>query len=1269
MARTSSVLLVALVLVAVAATPALSQTISWIYLGDEVGSGLQTSYARARLSDSQHGGVTVRIESSDSTLALVTDDELTPGSKYVDIFVPNGSIDASFYVQALEDTTGQVYLTATATGFATGLDSIDVVVPALDISGLGTSQDSYDQDDPFSIRVGVPNGGNTALYTVQKVRVGGPGLTATITNSNATAAQLVTMPLTGQTVSVAISPGEYTSPGSVAAGGVAFDGLAAGMTDVEATIPGFIQASGTNPFTVTVTEPQFTMINFPTQIGSGLQRSSFRARLSGSQHGGVTVHLESSDSNLVLLSLGRFEPGYPSLDIFVPDGSIDAGFYIQALEDTTGVAIVTATAPGFTDGNGTVTVLQPYFRLNGLITSIDTFDPSDAFTVAVGLPDGSLSYIQSFQEARGGGSGFNFTVTSSDETVGLLETSSTLDDSATVYIPPGQYSSPGAVVSGGVAFDGVGAGAVDVTASNPGFVATAQGTVTVNVTQPTMSWVTLPYPGVGSGLQPATSTRARLSASQHGGVTVHIEVSDTNLALITTDPDSAGSKAVDVFLADGQIDAHFWIQAKEDTAGIISLDCSASGFVPDTTTAEVLEPYVRINGLLGSDDTLNPPDPFTGQIGVTLGANFYVQNVRAGSAGVEVTVTVDDSLVAELLSLADTSHTVTDTITAGNYTTPGSVAAGGFAFDGLSPGTVEVSVSAPGFVSSPTFASKTVTVTAPDITISYLGSVGAGLQTSGRSIFLSTSTHGGVTVRVESLESDLLLLSSAETSPGTPFIDVFVPNGSNSMVYYQHGLEDTAGTATITATATGFIADTDSMDVVQPGVDILLLGTMIDVLEPPDEFYARVGVPGAGNTAVSVGQKRRAGEAPLEVTFISSDGTAAEIIKTGASGDTISIPLAAGFSTTPATVTEGGVALDGLASGQTLVTAQIPGFITTGAGQVTVNVTNQNVFINGLASRLGKDLQSLAASAELGESNHGGTTVHIEVNDTLKAAVSSNALVAGSRFIDVPLANGETEAVFYLQALDTGLVNVTATANTFNTADQDVDIVPAGVRIIELADSMATTDPDDEFIVQVGAVNADSSDIVTPQEIRGGGPARAVSVGSSDPTLAFVILGNTLDDTVSVTLAPGEYQTKTIVAAGGLALKPWNVGTVTVEAAVPGFVTTTAGMPTVVLTGTPTGVEERTPAVFALEQNVPNPFNPTTTIAFSLPAAGPVELIVYDVSGRRVATLLKRDLSAGAASVQWDGRNDHGAWVASGVYFYRLVAGANIETRKMVLLK
>ncbi|MBL7961524.1 T9SS type A sorting domain-containing protein, partial [bacterium] len=99
------------------------------------------------------------------------------------------------------------------------------------------------------------------------------------------------------------------------------------------------------------------------------------------------------------------------------------------------------------------------------------------------------------------------------------------------------------------------------------------------------------------------------------------------------------------------------------------------------------------------------------------------------------------------------------------------------------------------------------------------------------------------------------------------------------------------------------------------------------------------------------------------------------------------------------------------------------------------------------------------------------------------------------------------------------------------------------------------------------------------------------------------------------------------------------------------------------------------PASFYLTQNYPNPFNPTTTIKYGLPQSARVQLIVYNALGQRVRTLVNSEQTAASYNVLWDGRNDYGIGVASGMYFYRLeVRTANAkktftQTHKMIFVK
>ena len=93
------------------------------------------------------------------------------------------------------------------------------------------------------------------------------------------------------------------------------------------------------------------------------------------------------------------------------------------------------------------------------------------------------------------------------------------------------------------------------------------------------------------------------------------------------------------------------------------------------------------------------------------------------------------------------------------------------------------------------------------------------------------------------------------------------------------------------------------------------------------------------------------------------------------------------------------------------------------------------------------------------------------------------------------------------------------------------------------------------------------------------------------------------------------------------------------------------------------------PERISLRQNYPNPFNQSTTISFSLDRRQEVSVSIFNVAGERVAELVKEKLGAGRYQLRWDGRDMRGRPVASGIYFYRLVAGESSLTRKMSLIK
>ena len=105
--------------------------------------------------------------------------------------------------------------------------------------------------------------------------------------------------------------------------------------------------------------------------------------------------------------------------------------------------------------------------------------------------------------------------------------------------------------------------------------------------------------------------------------------------------------------------------------------------------------------------------------------------------------------------------------------------------------------------------------------------------------------------------------------------------------------------------------------------------------------------------------------------------------------------------------------------------------------------------------------------------------------------------------------------------------------------------------------------------------------------------------------------------------------------------------------------------PTVAVGEEPLGV----PATNSLQQNYPNPFNPATTISYSVEQPVQVKIMIYDSLGRLVRTLVDQPAGPGEHQVIWNGDTDAGAPVASGAYFYQLVAGDRKAAKKMIMLK
>ena len=93
------------------------------------------------------------------------------------------------------------------------------------------------------------------------------------------------------------------------------------------------------------------------------------------------------------------------------------------------------------------------------------------------------------------------------------------------------------------------------------------------------------------------------------------------------------------------------------------------------------------------------------------------------------------------------------------------------------------------------------------------------------------------------------------------------------------------------------------------------------------------------------------------------------------------------------------------------------------------------------------------------------------------------------------------------------------------------------------------------------------------------------------------------------------------------------------------------------------------PLDYSLSQNFPNPFNPTTSVQFTVPQEGLVTIKVYDMLGQAVADLYSGNAQAGTYTLNWDGKDNSGKVVSSGSYIYKMTAGDFVQSKKMTFLK
>jgi len=695
-------------------------------------------------------------------------------------------------------------------------------------------------------------------------------------------------------------------------------GSAAALSDSTAVMPTFVaDAAGqfvvrlvvndgtvdSAPDLVTITADPLPGIAIGSRtIGAGLQ-FAFNADLGISNHGGVTVHIESDDPAVARVAPGAVTPGTPAIDVAVPDGERYAQYVVQGMAGATGTAGLTASAPGFSNGTATITLAQPAVAIGGL-DPMQSVGTNRVFTIFLGLPNAAGTLLTDHQGASAGNvSPLVMTLTSSDGAVAHVAAGG--DTAATIM-----FDLPVASFQPQATFIPRSGGPTTVSATVPGFAVTPSASMQVTVDQPNLFAYSRT---IGGGLQFGSS--GSIEIPNHGGVTVRLESDNPAVARVAPDAATPGTAFIDVVVQDGDDTFPYYVQGVAGATGVVTVTASAPGFDDGTGTITVVEPAVAIGGL-DSQQSVGTNRTFTIFTGLPNAGGTGLSSHQAVSAGnvppLVMTVISGDADVAHVAANGDTAGTVMFDLAAGSFQPQAH-------FIPLSPGPTTVRATVPGFPVTPS-ASVDVVVDPPGI-FAFPRTIGGGLQFAGNGS-LGIANHGGVTVHIASSDPAIARVAPDATTPGSGFIDVFVPNGSKTFPYVVQGVADTTGTVTVTATVPDFTDGVGAITVVQPG---LIVFGLADTLTTGDSkgFSILVGIPNAAGTGLSGFQAMSAGNVPpILATVSSSDGAVGQLTADGTTAADVMVEITPGLF-------QKNLTFAAVGAGPTTVTASMPGFLST----------------------------------------------------------------------------------------------------------------------------------------------------------------------------------------------------------------------------------------------------------------------------------------------------------------------------------------------------
>ncbi|HKU86936.1 MAG TPA: hypothetical protein VJV77_11430, partial [Casimicrobiaceae bacterium] len=873
-----------------------------------IGKDLQQSVSFTLGSPAPAGNLIVTITSNDPGRLLVSPNATTAGSTSITVFVAAGASIGNYVVQSLAGS-GAAIATLSAPGYADG-----TLTATLQPSGFYISAPGSISANVLDANVGL-RACSARLDSVtlaaqtgspQELRAGLAPVNIGMASSNTLVGTIVNSPQS-------IAGGTGCTPSATLPGAIQFDPVGAGTSTLSLVQPvGFTTPSNLQAITATVTA---SGINVPAvTVGKNLQDNASASLQSPAPAGGVVVTLTSGDASKLLLSPNATTAGSASIAVNVAQNATSIPYFVHGL-DNTGTVQVTASAAGFSNGIGTITLRPSGFVIQapGSIAT-NTLDLNTGIQVCSSqLNPTTLNFVTN-QAVRAGLAPASVAVTSANPSVGTIVNSPQ-------SIAGGVGCTPVVTSAGAIQFDPVGAGTSTLSLVQPAGFTTPSNLQAITATV-TASGINVPAVTVGKNLQDNSSASLQ-SPAPAGGVVVTLTSGDPARLLLSPNATTAGSASITVNVGQNATAIPYFVHGLDST-GTVQVTASAAGFSNSVGTI-TLQPSGF--AILSGSFTTNTLDANTAirvcssQLNPTTLNRVTDQALRAGLAPVSVAVTSSNTSAGTIVNSPQS-------IAGGVNCTPTS--AGAIQFDPAGAGTSTLSLVQPaGFTTPSNLQTITATVTASGINVPAV-TVGKDLQDNTSASLQSPAPAGGVVVTLTSGDPGRLLLSPNATTAGSASITVNVAQNATAIPYFVHGLDST-GTVSVTASAPQFAAGTGTMTLQPSGFYITT----------PGNFTTTAG---AANTNVIMCAARlnpltlnAAGQLPLRAG-ISSVSLAVTSSNT-AVGAIVNSPQQLNGNQTCTTTTATGFKFDPVGVGTSTLSAVTPAGFSMPSNNQTVTAT------------------------------------------------------------------------------------------------------------------------------------------------------------------------------------------------------------------------------------------------------------------------------------------------------------------------------------------